>query len=82
MAQCAAQPQPAPGLTFRQDVSGTSPALNENFIEGRKSATLELAALYGQTLGAKLSYTSFWGARKENPLIDRDHVALNLSYSF
>ncbi|MGP0173658.1 DUF1302 domain-containing protein [Pseudomonas sp. NCHU5208] len=71
-----------PGLTFRQDVSGTSPALNENFIEGRKSATLELAALYGQTLGAKLSYTSFWGARKENPLIDRDHVALNLSYSF
>lgn len=71
-----------PGLTFRQDVSGTSPSLNENFVQGRKSATLELGAKYGQTLAGKLAYTSFWGARKDNALIDRDHVALNLSYSF
>lgn len=71
-----------PGLTFRQDVSGTSPALNENFIQGRKSATLELGARYGQRLAGKLSYITFWGARKDNPLIDRDHLALNLSYSF
>ncbi|WP_068829046.1 DUF1302 domain-containing protein [Pseudomonas sp. BMS12] len=71
-----------PAITFRQDVSGTSPALNENFIQGRKSATLELGAKYGQKLAGKLSYTSFWGARKDNALIDRDHVALNLSYSF
>ncbi|WP_454256142.1 DUF1302 domain-containing protein [Pseudomonas sp. Marseille-Q8238] len=71
-----------PGLTFRQDVKGTSPALNENFIEGRKSATLELGARYGDSLSGKLSYTAFWGARKDNPLIDRDNLALNLSYSF
>ncbi|WP_394560571.1 DUF1302 domain-containing protein [Aquipseudomonas alcaligenes] len=71
-----------PGITFRQDVSGTSPALNENFIQGRKSATLELGAKYGQKLAGKLAYTSFWGARKDNALIDRDHVALNVSYSF
>lgn len=71
-----------PGLTFRQDVYGTSPALNENFIEGRKSANLELGAKYGENLTGKLSYTSFWGARKDNPLIDRDNLALNLSYSF
>lgn len=71
-----------PGLTFRQDVSGTSPSLNENFVQGRKSATLELGAKYGQKLAGKLGYTSFWGARKDNALIDRDHVALNVSYSF
>ncbi|MER1046244.1 DUF1302 domain-containing protein [Pseudomonas aeruginosa] len=71
-----------PGLTFRQDVKGRSPALSENFIEGRKSATLELGARYGDSLSGKLSYTSFWGARKDNPLIDRDNLALNLSYSF
>lgn len=71
-----------PGLTFRQDVKGTSPALSENFIEGRKSATVELGARYGQSLSGKLSYTAFWGARKDNPLIDRDNLALNLSYSF
>ncbi|WP_137885967.1 DUF1302 domain-containing protein [Pseudomonas sp. 2FE] len=71
-----------PGLTFRQDVYGTSPALNQNFIEGRKSSTLELGARYGENLGAKLSYTAFWGARKNNPLVDRDNLALNLSYSF
>ncbi|MBB1520514.1 DUF1302 domain-containing protein [Aquipseudomonas guryensis] len=71
-----------PGLTFRQDVSGTSPSLNENFIQGRKSATLELGGKYGQKLAGKLAYTSFWGARKDNALIDRDHVALNVTYSF
>ncbi|SIS03501.1 Protein of unknown function [Aquipseudomonas alcaligenes] len=71
-----------PAITFRQDVSGTSPSLNENFIQGRKSATLELGAKYGQKLAGKLAYTSFWGARKDNALIDRDHVALNVSYSF
>lgn len=71
-----------PGLTLRQDVHGTSPALSENFIEGRKSATLELGARYGESLGGKLSYTAFWGARKDNPLIDRDNLALTLSYSF
>ncbi|MFZ3183843.1 MAG: DUF1302 family protein, partial [Pseudomonas sp.] len=71
-----------PGLTFRQDVYGTSPALNQNFIEGRKSANLELGAKYGENLAGKLSYTAFWGARKENPLIDRDNLALSLSYSF
>lgn len=71
-----------PGLTFRQDVSGTSPALNENFIQGRKSSTIEVGAQYGESLSGKLSYTAFWGARKDNPLIDRDNVALNISYSF
>lgn len=71
-----------PGLTFRQDVHGTSPALSENFVQGRKSSTLELGARYGDSLSGKLSYTAFWGARKDNPLIDRDNLALNLSYSF
>jgi len=71
-----------PGFTFRQDVSGTSPALNENFIQGRKSSTIELGARYSENLSGKLSYTAFWGARKENSLIDRDNLALNLSYSF
>jgi hypothetical protein len=71
-----------PGLTFRQDVQGTSPALNQNFVQGRKSSTLELGARYGDSLSGKLSYTAFWGARKDNPMIDRDNLALNLSYSF
>ena len=34
------------------------------------------------TPAGKLAYTSFWGARKDNALVDRDHVALNVSYSF
>lgn len=71
-----------PAITFRQDVSGTSPTINENFVQGRKSATLELGLKYSDRFGGKLAYTSFWGARKDNSLIDRDHLALNVSYSF
>ncbi|MFK8397772.1 DUF1302 domain-containing protein [Pseudomonas sp. BGr12] len=71
-----------PALTFAQSVKGTSPALSSNFSEGRKSGTAELGARYGDSLYARISYTNFWGKRKENTLGDRDHLALSVSYSF
>ena len=71
-----------PGLSFSQGVHGVSPALNANFDEGEKSATAELGASYGDSLYARVSYTNFWGKRKENVLGDRDHIALSVSYSF
>ncbi|HHK4666130.1 hypothetical protein PA6566_01198 [Pseudomonas aeruginosa] len=71
-----------PGITFAQSVNGVSPALNANFDEGLKSATAELGASYGDSWYARLSYTNFWGKRKENVLGDRDHIAASISYSF
>ncbi|HHH9110639.1 TPA: DUF1302 domain-containing protein [Pseudomonas aeruginosa] len=71
-----------PGITFAQSVNGNSPSLSSNFSEGRKSATAELGAKYGDSLYARISYTNFWGKRKESTMGDRDHLALTVSYSF
>lgn len=71
-----------PGISYSQSVKGVSPALNSNFDEGEKSATAEVGASYGDSWYARLSYTNFWGKRKENVLGDRDHIAASVSYSF
>ena len=72
-----------PSLSFSQDIAGISPGPSPgNFIAGRKGVDLGLAANYQNAWAAELSYTSYFGGKSQNLLIDRDFVALNIKYSF
>jgi hypothetical protein len=72
----------SPRLAFNHDVNGTTPGPGGNFIEGNKSVTLGLGAVYLEKWGADLSYTSFFGAGIHNLIGDRDYLSLNIKYSF
>ncbi len=71
-----------PRIGFNHDVKGITPGPGGNFIEGRKSFTIGLNAVYLETWGADISYTSFFGAGIQNLIHDRDFVSLNIKYSF
>lgn len=68
-----------PTLVFNHDVSGYSP--NPNFIEGRINVGLLLDATYQSRYRVSLAYNHYRGADYD-PAQDRDHVGVNLSYSF
>ncbi len=70
-----------PRLIFQHDVSGYTPAPIANFIEGRKSATLGVSFDYLNRWRADISYSSFFGNDEQDPLSDRDFVALSFGYS-
>ena len=72
----------SPRLAFNHDVKGTTPGPGGNFIEGSKSVTLGLGAVYLEKWGADLSYTSYFGGGIHNMIHDRDFVSLNVKYSF
>ena len=72
----------SPIIQFAHDVKGNTPSPIVNFIEGRKSVTLELQATYQNSWAASLSYTNYFGAGRYNLIHDRDFVAATLKYSF
>lgn len=72
----------SPRIAWAHDVNGNSPGPGGNFIEGRKTVTLGLAADYQNQWSADLSYTNFFGAGRYNLVNDRDFVAMNIKYSF
>lgn len=72
----------SPRLAFNHDVQGTTPGPGGNFIEGRKSFTVGVGAVYLEKWGADLSYTSYFGGGIHNLLHDRDFVSFNIKYSF
>lgn len=72
-----------PSLSFAQDINGTSPGPGPgNFVAGRKAVDVGLAATYQNAWAAEISYTSYFGGKGQDPLTDRDFVALNIKYSF
>ncbi len=71
----------APRLVFQHDVKGYTPAPISNFIEGRQSATLGVSFDYLNRWRADVSYSSFFGNDEQDPLSDRDFVALSFGYS-
>ncbi|MCH2159040.1 MAG: DUF1302 domain-containing protein [Oleiphilaceae bacterium] len=71
-----------PTLSYSHDVDGYAPAPGANFIEGRQTIGLSVAADYLNQYQAKLGYTTYFGNTRLNPLSDRDNVSLSVSYSF
>lgn len=68
-----------PTLVFNHDVSGYSP--NPNFIKGRMNVGLLMDASYQNRYRVSLAYNHYTGAYYD-PARDRNHVGVNLSYSF
>lgn len=72
----------SPILQFAHDVDGTTPLPIGNFVEGRKSTTLGIEAVYQNSWTANLSYTNYFGAGRLNLISDRDFLSLTLKYAF
>lgn len=81
----------SPRLAFSHDVNGRSPTFNE----GAKALTLGLGFNYRQNWQADIAYSAFFGGKKisgtdaggsyashTNPMVDRDFLAISVSYSF
>jgi hypothetical protein len=72
----------SPRVAFNHDVNGSTPGPGGNFVEGRKSGTLGVEALYLQKWAFDLSYTVFTGGKPYNQIHDRDFAAFSIKYSF
>jgi len=70
-----------PTFAFRHDFSGNSPGPGGNFLEGRKAVTLGVQANLRNEWTAEVSYTSFFGAGRQNLINDRDFISFNVKYS-
>jgi Protein of unknown function (DUF1302) len=71
-----------PRFAWRHDVGGISPGPGGNFLEDRKAISLGVGFTYQNDWSADMSFTSFFGAGRHNPLRDRDFVSFSMSYSF
>lgn len=72
----------SPTLAFSHDVAGNTAAPYSNYREGRKSVSLQLNGSFKSAWRGGISYTNFFGANKYSDAVDRDNVALNISYAF
>lgn len=70
-----------PLLVFTHDVSGVSPGLGENFLEGRKIAILDVRLNYGP-FDASLAQTFLFGGGNRNTLHDRDFFTASIGMRF
>lgn len=70
-----------PEFAFRHDFAGNSPGPGGNFLEGRKAVTLGIEANLRNQWTAEISYTSFFGAGRQNLINDRDFISFNVKYS-
>lgn len=72
----------APRLAYNHDVNGNTPGPGGNFVEGRRSMTLGVEAIYLSEWSFDASYTRFSGAGRFNLVRDRDFVSVSAKYSF
>lgn len=72
----------SPRIAFNHDVNGITPGPGGNFLEGRKSYTLGVEAVYLNQWAFDLSYTIFTGGKPFNQIHDRDFYSFNVKYSF
>jgi len=79
-----------PGISFQpmviwqHDVGGTAPQpLDTNFVEGRKTATLNIETRYKSALSIVPGYTWFTGGKDgANVYKDRDFAQIYIKYQF
>jgi hypothetical protein len=72
----------SPTLAFSHDVSGNTAAPYSNYRQGRKSVSLQLNGTLQNAWKGGIAYTNFFGSDKYNDAVDRDNIALNISYAF
>ena len=72
----------SPRIAFNHDVNGTTPGPGGNFLEGRKSGTVGLEAIFMNRWSFDLSYTLFTGGKPHNQIHDRDFYSAVIKYSF
>lgn len=72
----------SPTLAFSHDVSGNTPAPYSNYRQGRKSINLALNGSFQSAWKGGISYTNFFGTDKYSDAVDRDNIAINISYAF
>jgi hypothetical protein len=72
----------SPQIAFNHDVNGTTPGPGGNFVEDRKSVTLQVGFNYLNNWSGLLAYTNFFGAGNQNLLSDRDFVSAVVRYAF
>lgn len=72
----------SPTLAFSHDVSGNTPAPYSNYRQGRKSINLAINGSFQNAWKGGISYTNFFGNDKYNSAVDRDNIAVNISYAF
>lgn len=70
-----------PFLVFTHDVSGVSPGLGENFLEGRKLGVIDVHFNYG-AFEASLTQSFLFGGGDRNTLHDRDFFAVAVGMHF
>lgn len=70
-----------PTIRWSHDVDGNS-VRGGNFLEGRKSLSIGVNAIYQLNWEISLGYTAFMGADERNSLVDRDNVTFNVKYGF
>jgi hypothetical protein len=70
-----------PQIFWQQDVKGMSP-LGGDFVEGRHTLGVSIAATLQNRWELDLSYASYGGGNQYNLLRDRDFVAATLKFSF
>ena len=72
-----------PMIIWQHDVHGTAPApLDTNFVESRKTATLNFEVRYKSALSFTPGYTWFTGAGAANNYKDRDFAQMFVKYQF
>jgi hypothetical protein len=71
-----------PTLRFIHDVYGISPKPVNNFVEGRKQATISLGMRFRNEVSTSIGYTNFFGGGNKNLLSDHDFVDATIKYSF
>jgi hypothetical protein len=72
-----------PMIIWQHDVNGTAPApLDVNFVQGRKTATINFEIRYKSALSLTPGYTWFSGAGLANNLKDRDYLQIFAKYQF
>lgn len=70
-----------PFIVFTHDVSGVSPGLGENFLEGRKLLVCDIHFAYG-AFDASFTQTFFLGGGDRNTLHDRDFFSASVGMHF
>lgn len=71
-----------PFILWAHDLGGIAPGPAENFIRGRKSATLQIETRYRDSLSFTLGYGWFWGGGNNNLMADRDFASAYVKYQF
>lgn len=71
-----------PSVSFAHDVQGVTPSPLGNFVEERMALSAGVRAVMAERWTFDLSYSSFFGAGKQNLVRDRDFVAASVKYSF